>query len=150
MSFNVKCPRVPHQWDKIGQRLGQLRTVEPFSSATVFQVQGNFTMLEGRNFTYMFPKQHYKSGLWETKPGTRNSPPADTHLHTHRPKKVIVASIFPQENGHLQFQLCSLPFNDSISLPLFSPVSSSSPKHPHFVLPESSPSGPGSIWLGNW
>ena len=35
MSVNVKCPKVPHQWGKIGQTVGQLRTVEPFSSATV-------------------------------------------------------------------------------------------------------------------
>ena len=32
MSVDAKCPKVPHLWYKIGQRVGQLQTVWPFSS----------------------------------------------------------------------------------------------------------------------
>ena len=35
MSEDVKRPKEPHRWGKIGQRVGQLRTVGPFSSTTV-------------------------------------------------------------------------------------------------------------------
>ena len=35
ISVDVKCPKVPHQWGKIGQRMGQLQTVGPFLPATI-------------------------------------------------------------------------------------------------------------------
>ena len=35
MSVDVKCPKVLHQWGKIGRRVWQLQTVGPISPATV-------------------------------------------------------------------------------------------------------------------
>ena len=144
MSVDVKCPKVPHQWGKIGQRVGQVRTVGPFSSATVLFRCKKISVYPRAKMSHTY-FQNSVICKYRVMGDESLHPELSHSLHTHTwtltdLRKVIVASICPKEIGHLQFQLCSLPMDYSVSLPQVSPISSSSPKQPHYALPESSPS----------
>ena len=94
---------------------------------------------------HIFSKQHYSQNhvnggrtlVSETPYPHINT---DKYLHIHRFKKLILASIYPKEMLtvlaiYIIIKRVDIP-------PLVFPVCRSSPKHPHFALPESSYNAP--------
>ena len=107
MSVDVKCPKVPHRCGKIGQRVGQLRTVGPFLSATVLFRCKKISVYPRAKTSHVYFQNSviHKYRVVGDESLIRTFLPAHTHtyLHIHRSKQLIVASINPKEIGHLQF-----------------------------------------------
>ena len=129
MSIDVKYPKVHHSGGvRSDRRWGSFRQADPSRRPQHIFIRCKEISLVPRtktSHTYFQNNIIHKYMVMGDKslhPELFPSPHTHTYLHTHRSKKVTVESIYPKEIGHLQFYLCSLPFNNSISPPQIPPI----------------------------
>ena len=106
MSDDVKCPKVPHWWGKTGRGWGSFGWLGPSSLSQFYSDTRKLDKARGqkRHLRISKTSSFTNTGLLETKLASITfSQSPQTHKHTRRSKKVIVASNYPKEIGHLLF-----------------------------------------------
>ena len=136
MSEHVKNPKVPHQWDEVGQ--------------IFIQVQWDWIIPKGK--TTIFSKQHCSQLQVYGRRNPASGTPSprihiDTYLDIHRFKMEINASFYPKEM--LTVLAMYLIIYKWISLPQFFPWLLKQPEATPLRAARSLLSRPGSMWYGD-
>ena len=107
MSGDVKYPKVPYQWGKIGQRVGQLWTVGLFSSATVLFRYKEIALYPRAKMLHTYSQNnifHSYKAMGDKTLHSELSPNTHTYTYTFSDlKKVYLASIYLKEICHCSF-----------------------------------------------